>query len=966
MATNETAGGHSGSRPPPDARAVMSVLAAIGVVPLVDREAERDLIAARLTASADRPGGVIVISGVPGVGKTRLAVAVAAELHRTVIRLQCDEHLRNVPYFPFLDPAAGHGDLAALLASPLSEAVSPAARLDLFENVDRLIVQRAGETPCVLLVDQLEWIDAASVDLLRHLVHRGRAVLATMRVGASQIDSPLGQLLADWNHQRLLLDIPLTPLGRSAADELAARLLGPVDHDVSGAIYSRTEGHPYLVEEFVRFLVTEGYLSRREGVWWRSDLAFPSRGEVSSGITAAILRRHDHLPLKTRQALRAASVLGAQCSVSFLAALVESAEADLIDDLAPAIALRIFWIERHGVGDSPAQGGFTLTLLRDAHYASLTREERQALHRRTAEILARILAERSFGPGNSTDAALLAHHAEQAHAWELAYEASLAAGDAAVSLLAGRDALAHFDRARRLARDGLVVADATTALALDRRIVATLRAIGRYEEAATAAHIMADRAASVGDRSAEAWAWIWFADPRRTIGDSFEDNITGLERGQAIAESLADDGMLAAALATRGALLVTRGLLDEAEATLQQALPLADRAGNRVITLRTLIQVGLTASWRGQFHDAIATFERAVRLAEAADDGSDLADTHFGLALALAGYGEFDDALGILHDLLTSAVKSGGSFDAVRVPNTIGWIHRELALIDQALAWDRRAVAEAEAEQDGGIGHFKARANSLLNVGMDLILLDRLDDAETMLGQADEAIRRSDYMRWRTSNRLTLCQGELALARGDGSRSLELAENALAQAISTQSAKHAHQAHDLAGRALAALGRPERAIQRLEQAVTAAGEIDYRAGHWRSLAHLGNALSVQGRSSAAREHFADAGRVINAISQRLRSPALRADFLTAPDVVAVLARAEPGSLIPPALVPMGLSGREIEVLRLLADGLTNSQIAERLFLSPKTVSSHLVSIFDKLGVSSRTMATRFALEHNLL
>jgi DNA-binding NarL/FixJ family response regulator len=63
---------------------------------------------------------------------------------------------------------------------------------------------------------------------------------------------------------------------------------------------------------------------------------------------------------------------------------------------------------------------------------------------------------------------------------------------------------------------------------------------------------------------------------------------------------------------------------------------------------------------------------------------------------------------------------------------------------------------------------------------------------------------------------------------------------------------------------------------------------------------------------------------------------------------------------------MGLSTREVEVLRLMTEGLTNAQIAEQLFLSPKTVSSHLVSIFGKLGVTSRARATRFAIEHGLI
>jgi DNA-binding CsgD family transcriptional regulator len=64
--------------------------------------------------------------------------------------------------------------------------------------------------------------------------------------------------------------------------------------------------------------------------------------------------------------------------------------------------------------------------------------------------------------------------------------------------------------------------------------------------------------------------------------------------------------------------------------------------------------------------------------------------------------------------------------------------------------------------------------------------------------------------------------------------------------------------------------------------------------------------------------------------------------------------------------PLGLTRREREVLTLVAEGLTNAQIAERLFLSPKTVSSHLVSVFGKLGVTSRASATRFAIEHGLV
>src|SRR5215211_4961583 len=444
MAVNEAADGRPRIIFPVDTSSVMSVLAAIGAAPLVDREAEKGLIEDRLAAAAHAPGGAIVISGESGVGKTRLAAATATGPDRTVISVRCDEHLRDVPYSPFLDPAVGLGDLFAVLTPSSSSAASPTARLDLFEHVDRLFVERTEGTTCVLVVDQLEWIDAASVDLLRHLVRRGqrggRAVLATMRVGVSPIDSPLGQLLADWNLQRLLLEVPLAPLDRPASDELVTHLLGAVDRDLGDVVYARTDGLPFFVEEFVRFLVTEGHANRSEGEWHRADPAVPRADGVSFGIAATVLRRLDHLPSATRRALRAACVLGVRCPLGVLAALVECPEVEVIEHLAPAVAVRLFRLENHAAREPPTEGAFAHAFVRDALYDVLPPEERRAFHRRASEVLARTPDDRSFHLVPGTDAALLAYHAERAHAWQLAYEASLAAGDAAVSVQAGRDA----------------------------------------------------------------------------------------------------------------------------------------------------------------------------------------------------------------------------------------------------------------------------------------------------------------------------------------------------------------------------------------------------------------------------------------------------------------------------------------------------------------------------------------------
>ena len=73
----------------------------------------------------------------------------------------------------------------------------------------------------------------------------------------------------------------------------------------------------------------------------------------------------------------------------------------------------------------------------------------------------------------------------------------------------------------------------------------------------------------------------------------------------------------------------------------------------------------------------------------------------------------------------------------------------------------------------------------------------------------------------------------------------------------------------------------------------------------------------------------------------------------------------PTTAASPPKYPDGLTAREVEVLRLLAGGMTDLQIAEKLVLSPRTVHAHLSSVYSKLGISSRSAATRYAIEHHL-
>ena len=948
---------------------ILPVISAIGNVPLIGRTTEHHLMDEWLDNATRTHGGVMVISGEQGVGKTRLADTLTIRPGRGVLRIRCEEHLQHVPFFPFLDLAQYHdtsSGLASLLASLSPPGPSTATRFDLLGEISQAILSLCREPACILVVDQLEWIDAASADLLRHLVHLGNrggwAILATMRIGVPEITSPLGHLLADWNRQRLLFDLPLMPLDRAGTQEMVNRLLGNADDALCDLVFSRTDGLPFFIEELVRMLVTEGLAIQQGCTWHITDPAKTPGNSMSFGIAVTILRRLDYLPAETRQVLRAAAVLGTRCSLGLLAQVAGFTEAELPDILAPAVSARIFRLEQ-AAGSGPADsahGVFTHALIRDALYAAFPQEDRRTLHHRAADILNRTIGERDvpdFG------LSLLAYHAERAHAWELAFNASLAAGDAAMALLASKDALNHFNRALKLFHTHLTTLDAGKEMALSYRLVSTLRTTGHLDEAAAAAREMAERASATADSAAEAWAWIQLAGIR-TFNYNFREVLADLDRGTTIARNLEHKGLLAAAFTTQGAIDSAMGDLDGADQQFNLAIPLADDAGNQAIALQGLTHTGLTATWRGQFRDAIDTCKRAVILAEQSLDAAAIADARFCLALALAGSGEYDAAMTALANLLELAKSSGESYYSARVPNTIGYVYRELGMVEEAIPWDERAIAEAD--QLFSICHFKARANGLLNLTTNLTLLNRLDEAEEVLHRADHAVNEHDYMRWRTVIRLTLCRGELALARGKPAAALDLATEAVEQAATRGSAKHELQAHDLAGRALLESGNVQGAITHLEQAVATASTIGYRAGHWRSLGHLAQAHAQGGNPSAAHEHNVAARRCIADIAEHIEDTDLRNGFLGSAEVANVMRFSSETHQAHRVAYPLGLTAREVEVLRLVAEGLTNAQIADHLYLSPKTVSSHLVSVFGKLGVTSRSRATRFAIENDLL
>jgi predicted ATPase len=293
---------------------------------------------------------VVLLPGAPGIGKTRLLEAFlppAAAAGATVLRGGASQAEGMPPYVPFLEALGGYvaaapvgrlraqvGARAAILAPLLPEIPArlgpPAAghplgpeqeRFRLYEAVAGFLAAIAAPGPAVLLLDDLQWADAATFDLLVHVAGRLRAapvlVVGAYRSGEAEANPPLLRSLAELNRRRLSVTLPLPPLDAAASRELAGHLLGgAIAPDAADLLHRHGEGNPFFLEELLRAMVEEGALVRRGGRW---ELAGPPAPLLPPRVAEAIRLRLDRLDPAAVEALRVAAVVGRRWEPALLA-----------------------------------------------------------------------------------------------------------------------------------------------------------------------------------------------------------------------------------------------------------------------------------------------------------------------------------------------------------------------------------------------------------------------------------------------------------------------------------------------------------------------------------------------------------------------------------------------------------------------------------------------------------------------
>jgi DNA-binding SARP family transcriptional activator len=436
---------------------------------------------------------LVALRGNVGIGKTRLArkfILWASTQGAELLQGSGFESGSHLPFQPLVDALrsrfAGENSPKELLdevwSSPLGQLLPELRQRDpllppvpqkrprpgelsqtqLYEPLVQCTLALAKRAPLVLFVDDLQWADSATLDVLHYAIRRWRdstarvMLLVTLRSEAllpiTQPQKKDGQQgLIQWlervEHELRPVHLELAPLSEAETVQMVMSMLAPPDADFAQWLYDETHGQPfYLVETLKDLLERRALHPKRiaEGRWTFAVDAEHDLGQavrVPSTVHAVIRSRLNRLSPNAFSLLSGGAVLEHHLTFERLRAISNMSEDLTLPALDELISSRFLLEEAHlGVASGYA---FTNDMLRDVVYTEAGDARRRLFHQRVLEILE--------AAGES--AAVLAHHALAAGLMQAAYRHSLAAGREALRLSALSEAIVHFERARQLVHD---------------------------------------------------------------------------------------------------------------------------------------------------------------------------------------------------------------------------------------------------------------------------------------------------------------------------------------------------------------------------------------------------------------------------------------------------------------------------------------------------------------------------------
>jgi predicted ATPase/DNA-binding CsgD family transcriptional regulator len=870
-------------------------------------------------------------------------------------------------------------------------------------NFSQFLGRLAAKQPLLIVLDNLQWADTSSLELL-HFIARHVATQKIVLLGTyNEAERDLNPILRSTEQSLLRLGAlvvhRLGPLLKSEVDEVVQKKFGgaaTATQQLSSKLYEWTRGNPFFLEETLKSLLESGVIAERGGSW--TGLETESL-RVPATIRDVVRARVDRLSPNARTLANLAAVIGTRASHDTLTSVSDLSETDLIAALEELLAGRVIG-ETGSVDD--IWYDFTHPLLQQVIYAELGQARARHLHATIAESL-----ETLYGDTAVAHADELALHFARAHAPRLARKAVRylhAAGTAAIEKYANREAADYLAAALEHLEHDETISDATREEILS-TLARTRQRLGEYEAAMALWSRAAERARARGDNAV-------IADVEHRMGlacywsGRHSDALGHYSAGLAAINEAGDRATLVRLRLAKAIALQDLGRLKEAQSEVEAALQSAAEGelDNDSLLSRAHRALLLLYTWTGPLDLAREHGHKALKHAEAARERMLEWTAHWGMALLegvsgdaekfrehlgaserlaeqmhspilplwsaelrvqyYSGTGDWDAAIEIAERAIAQAKNLNQRTLLPRLYVWSGLIYLWRGSEEKAKQYFDEAWKLAGAEKAGSLEGAGERALDVPSIvpahlGLASYHLARGDTAQAVrIGEAGlEIADRTGYMVWAlqwllptigdaalTGRRFKTAELHLERMRRDAGRLNHRLGLAYADACEGLLARFRD--HDQP-RAIKLLGAAAEQLEALPFPPQAARVRRRLAG---AFLEVGDREEAMRQLRHAHDVFARIGATVELEGTReeMREIGLRPPPKTVTSGAA------------------GLTGREIEIARMVAARKSNKEIGGALQISARTVSTHLSNIFGKLSVGSRGELADFVRQNGLL
>ena len=951
----------------------------------VGRDVEIERMKTALDDAESGRGRIVMLVGEPGIGKTATIHKFVKEIVQRdveVLRGRCFEGIGAPHYWPWIEILRenlelNEGARAFTSTNPYAAAaiaeIDPrvgsylgklpelehkedpfSARFRFLDAYTAYMKSAAGDRPLILILEDLHWADNSSLVLLEFLSHYIRKerilVFGAYRDVELTATHPLRQTLGELNREEFFERIPLRGLSRDDIELFVTGLFAASKiKTIATEIYGRTEGNPLFMHEMVRMVIDKG-----------TDV---SSSGVPDGVRDVIGRRLVSLSESCNKALRVASVIGQEFDADVLLALLAPLPArEILEALEEAEVAKLI----EGSPNEPGRRRFKHELIKEVLLAEVTSTRRAELNARIVETL-----EELYGDEADDHAIELVERCTAATpkvSTEKLLHYLITSAERSLETYAWASALEYFDRVFKLMGESC---DAISARLYSGRAMAQF-AMCLYSDSNASYKRAYENYEELGDIRGMVSV---VTAPIRVFGEETicrEDE--WLERAcGAVLELVPEDsreyGSVRAYLSYRA--FGRTGDYETAEAELRAVIDSAVSRSDSTTEMRALVYLSQITLASHQYRKSIEFMQRALSLSR--DLGEISAQLQMLLYLSYnyrrtgdrrerTYLDEFrllaDKVGGVHHKLLANAHSAHFAMAWADLDNALRYQRKVMAVSRKTYAYEWFVLADIELARGNMAEHVRCMQNAcdLLKSQKkgpvyiyQLARTSYLTGDERWLDLAERLTAEAIANHGKSEQELLFvaaARAWLIIARGD---------RTAAQAFREEARLSSGPGWPVLALLVRTKGDTETAIRYFRERIEDCRRLEYRWGEYWASYWLAETLLDRG----------DPGddETARKIIYEVISDTEKVGMAFLREKAEQLSQRLPGADM---VIPDGLTRREVDVLKLVAEGLTNKSIGEELYISAKTVSTHMKHIFSKIGASNRTEASAYAAKNRIV